>query len=208
MPTFPSFDHRQAMSRKNEFNRAYIEESVTDFDHPYRRGRASSQDDDFEGGEITGSIRDVEAEAGENDWTPRRLEQRLIEGAKVMHVTVSRVGPSGARGFWPESYPIFQDEFDRLQRVYPNETTGRAKLQATSAQIARADQALAWPKRYVANLHVLKVLNAWIASKAMRRSWAGVVKERGWSLATADRCRDRAKAEIIQGLRRDGVSFS
>ncbi|MBN9441124.1 hypothetical protein [Bosea sp. (in: a-proteobacteria)] len=210
------------MSRKNEINRLYIEESVTDAEHPFRKGRSPSRFDDDGDEEVTGTIRDVEAEVGDHEWTPKRLERRLVEAAKVIEITVRRAGPSGARGFWPESYPLFQDEYGKFQRTYPPEKATRARLQATSAQIARADEALQWPKRYVADVRVLKVLLTWLRLKAEPRkrfdeeterwvsiSWSWLcANEMRWALATADRCRDRAKAEIIQGLRRDGVTFS
>lgn len=208
------------MSRKNEINRAYIEESVTDFSHPFRKGRASSQfeDDEPEEAEVA-TIRDVEAETPPHLWTKKRLERRLVEAVKVVQITVGRVGPAKARTFWPESFKLFQDAAGEVQRTYPPEQTKKPRLQATSAQIARSDEALAWPKRYVEDLFILRHLIAWLQLKAeprmrfddeverwVRVTWAwSCVNERGWALSTADRNRTHAITLIIQGLQREGV---
>ena len=194
------------MSRKGQINRSYIEDSVTDAEHPYRKGFGSLRDDDDnEGHGYRPTINHPTQQLKHYEWSRDRLKDRLIEGGRVMEMSVGRVGPGGARGFWPESYDLFQNEFDEVVRGYHSETPGRSRRMATSDQIKRADIALSWPKKYVSNLHIPKVLNAWITSKAKRIKWKKVVEARGWSLATADRCRDRALAEIIQGLQRDGV---
>ncbi|MCZ8100608.1 MAG: hypothetical protein O9972_22195 [Burkholderiales bacterium] len=151
------------------------------------------------------SINDVEANTPDDEWTPRRLERRMIEAIKVVEATTRRTGPAGARGYWPETYDLFQDEVGQVQQGTYLLGGNRIRFQATQAQMRRSDEALQWPKRHVQDLRVLKVFNAWLASKAYRLKWARVVKAHGWSLATADRCRDRAKAEIIQGLIAEGV---
>ncbi len=191
------------MVTKSQRNRTEIDGSLTEDDPEYRKGRFSSQNDEDE---IRRYGRDPEADIPATVWSPRKVENRMRAAAQMIQATVSRVGPGRVRGFWPEYFVAFSDEVGQVDNETHLIEKQTIKTRFSSYEIELGDEALEWPKRYVTDQRILLVFNAWVASQGYRvPRWRKWVKRWGWSLATADRCRDRAKREIVEGLIKDGV---
>lgn len=113
-------------------------------------------------------------------WTPESVGTRMIEAASVFSRTPMRIGPSGASGFWPETYLIAQELVDEATQArvmayvkfdgnwyrYIDDMTKRRISENVQAkwnrpappereQYSRAEEALRWPALYLADRPLL-----------------------------------------------------
>lgn len=130
-------------------------------------------------------------------WTPKLVETRLLEAFKFAEKTAGRIGPkqygsaSPAPLWEPGDHPLPKGEF---------------VLMLSPAEVSRLEAALGWMAHYLRDEPgATNVAEAFVRGKLARLPWKKVVKRAGWSLATADRKRERAFSIIAQGLNRDRV---
>lgn len=130
-------------------------------------------------------------------WTPAHVATRMIEAMDIATKTAGRIGPSTSSGFWPSVFYDFADYVGREDGgSYLKDRRAAIERQAdrefSSLQIARADEALNWASRYLADAPVLAdALQLWALCKARRRSADKMLRRRA---IAADKLRQaRAK---------------
>ena len=88
-------------------------------------------------------------------WTPAHVEVRLVEAFRIVTKTAGRVGPKGAQGFWPELYREFADYVAYDHKTYLKDRRAEIEREAgrlfSSAELSRADEAINWASRYLAD---------------------------------------------------------
>jgi hypothetical protein len=146
-------------------------------------------------------------------WTVDLVEQRLSQAARGIERYVSRPGPSGKTGFWPQVVQNMQEtlsgmslsEVERFQREQNQQSSHRHVLSA-EREIRDMEEAIYWPARYLAAREKeLKAMKIWLYCKARNQPWERCYAELGCSRRTAFRRRDRALQLILEGLIADEV---
>lgn len=143
------------------------------------------------------------------EWTPLLVKERLRTAAETMERMERRAGPKAYGASWVD-YLLFKnmDAFDRNARHQGlvEGTRGpdrRSRSGASSADIRRAEQALEWPMRYLADREdERRVLSTWLWCEATDRPWSHFCKEFG-GRGSASRKRDRGFSIIAAGLKAD-----
>ena len=152
-------------------------------------------------------------------WTPEAVEAEMIEAARWLWITAGRAGPQGfvcsrfhdAPLSLAEHIEMFGDVPERADLDDErDEERDRERLHYRMLPARRIDQledALGWPARYVAPRRpdAARAVQCWIAARAVRTSFARLLRERGIPRQTAYRYRDRALREISVGLTLDRV---
>lgn len=143
--------------------------------------------------------------ADEDVWTRELVMDRLEEAIKLVHRTAGRVGPRGYGSSMPAYiyseldlwYQQTQTDEERAQGDFER---NRVRRPATTEQIRQAEEALEWPRRFVAHEQTRKALLLWMMSKALRVPFKQVLKTHGIAHRTGIARRDRAVAVIVYGL--------
>jgi hypothetical protein len=150
-------------------------------------------------------------------WTVGLVRGRLSEAAEIIEKTTRRDGPAARTGFWP----AIQREFGDLahgggeaRETYAYERN-KVRFVASSLELSRAEEAIAWPGRYLAapeHAEPRQWLQLWMFCEATGVEWkAGVEIMLGRagaddSLRTINRRRVTAFEIIMWGLIRDGIA--
>lgn len=83
-------------------------------------------------------------------WTPDLVGKRLVEALKTLRRIPARIGPKGYGSTMPE---IIRDWADKLAQLEnPDNSmlhTTRARSTPTADEVARMDEALSWPLRFL-----------------------------------------------------------
>jgi hypothetical protein len=150
-------------------------------------------------------------------WSPRAVEDRLIEALALIQRHGGRVGPRGYTPQWmhevcSEALEIGEQaamlqagELGDYQEALAKERN-RYMLGASQHDMTLAQEASLWPMRYLADYGgPLRALQVFIRCRALRKRFGTECKRRGWARATAYRQRDRALSLIAMGLTRDRV---
>lgn len=137
-------------------------------------------------------------------WTPECVGLRMAEAASVFSRTPMRIGPSGASGFWPETYLIARDLIDEQtqERVlmyarfdgdwskFIDDATKRRLSENVQRewerpsppqreQYSRAEEALRWPALYLADRPLLAdALTLWALCIGTGASLRATLRER------------------------------
>lgn len=162
---------------------------------------------------LIATVSAYEAQFGaDQDWSRDAVEERLEDAIKLAHRTAGRVGPRGYGSAMPaylysELDLWYQQTQEAEERSKGDRQRNRIVRSATTHEIAQMEQALEWPKRYVANEVVRKALHLWMLSKAVRVPFKRVLKGRGIAHRTGIDRKDRAIALIVYGLVADKVLF-
>lgn len=143
-------------------------------------------------------------------WTRDIVEARLKSAIKLMQRTTGRVGPKGYGSAMPaylysEIDLWYQQTQEEEERRKGDHERNRVHLAATTRDIAMMEEALDWPRRYVANEVVRASLHLWLLSCAVRVPFKRVLKGKGIAQRTGIHRRDRAIALVVYGLVLDKV---
>jgi hypothetical protein len=142
-------------------------------------------------------------------WTVDMVRDELVDAVRLCSRIGGRTGPSQKGSGWPETLKEWSDLLAQVETNEVGKDQGRRPLSATRAQISRMERAIRWQSTYLAgDQHegLRRVLAVWLRCKARRgATFRDAIKRRGWSPATAYRCRDRALLVIALGLMVDGV---
>lgn len=139
-------------------------------------------------------------------WTPKLVETRLIEAARLCMMTGGPVLPKGFKNSMPAYSYDWADLLNQVQTEEIGKGRNYVRLGATSKQVSRMEEAILWPWTYLEKFEgPRRVLKVFLACKAHRRKFGAACKSKGWSRTTAYRARDRALAIIAIGLNRDRV---
>lgn len=160
---------------------------------------------------LLSGVESAESEAG---WTVEDVRERLLEAARGCERLAGRVGPARLKGFWPD-IDSFRDmtQADRRERelavIAGTRPPERSARPLDPRSVARIEEALEWPGRYLAaEAQALnrKALQIWL--------WCDVRNQKfGWACGAVLRCgrasgyrrRDAALRVILEGVIRDGV---
>lgn len=139
-------------------------------------------------------------------WSVHLVKARLREAAKGAERIVGRVGPSGAKGYWPS--PLI--EWGDLVAIAGARATGAALLVggASEVEVSRIEQALGWPARYLGddrNEKPRMALKVWLWCEAKNKSFGEQCAELGCGRSAAYERRDKAFEAILAGVVADGV---
>lgn len=165
--------------------------------------------------ELVATVEMIEANsAWRPDWAPswsREIVFDRIEAAiKLVQRATGRVGPKGYGSAMPAYlysqldlwYQQTQTDEEREKGDFAR---NRVVRPATTHEIALAEEALEWPKRYVGDENARAALHLWMLSCAVRVPFKKVLHRRGIAQRTGIHRRDRAIALIVYGLVIDGV---
>lgn len=140
-------------------------------------------------------------------WTPDLVRERLVKAAILCQRAAGRVGPKEFGTAWPE---IAVEWADMLAQVETDELLkgrNQIRMPASARDVTLMEDALGWPGRYLDGQDGAKrCLKLFLFSKATRRKFTAVCRNRGIPVSTAKRGRAKAFSLIAQGLDRDGVA--
>lgn len=141
-------------------------------------------------------------EIPENEWTPQRVGEELVQALRWCAKSGGRVGPAGFGSGMPA---IIMDDFDRLAEQWPLIRDLEAepfRRQLSPAEVSRMERVLLWQLEYLGGRAKHQAaLNIWLLTKIKRGlSYGDAIKAAGLSRATAYRQRDRALSIIAQAL--------
>jgi hypothetical protein len=142
-------------------------------------------------------------------WTVDHVRLRLREAARGCERLVGRVGPSGAKGFWPQTMLEFSDLVEMAGSGTLKEFQDQRNAGAGGARdISDLEEAIQWPIRYLAapaHDAARAALHCWLECEARNWTFGEHYARLGCSRRTAYNRRDVAFAAILEGVVRDGV---
>ena len=113
-------------------------------------------------------------------WDAGHVAFRLVRAYEVLHAMPAHIGPQRIGSAWPAILREFSDyaeESVRLSRA--RELTAEARMRWPADEIAKADEALGWPLRYLSDQpRRADALTLWALAKARRRSLRRMLRER------------------------------
>lgn len=150
-------------------------------------------------------------------WTVGLVRGRLSEAAEIIEKTTRRDGPAARAGFWPAIHREFAElvQGGAEAREDHARQRNRVRFVASSLELSRAEEAIAWPGRYLAapeHAEARQWLQLWMFCEATGVEWkAGVeimLSRAGAddSLRTINRRRVAAFEIVMWGLIRDGIA--
>lgn len=148
---------------------------------------------------------------GDRDlWTPKLVQEALIDAFRLLRRTAGRVGPGGLKAMWPE----YAEAGD-----YPPEITKTSPYH-TRMTVTRMEMVLLGWKDEKARVHpawlagpLLAVpeyrdkLVGWIKSELRGETDTTLCERESWSLATFKRHRERASGMIAVRLNKAGLDI-
>lgn len=167
-----------------------------------------AEDDGVTGEDILSGAREVKVHVPER-WTPEYAGFRMVEAFKhLRRAFVGRIGPKGAQGYWPE---ILHDAEDLRghaadYRKQVEAQLARDRSQPSATDLARMDEALAWPMRFLASDPILAdAVTVWAFTAAWEIDQGQFLKAR--KARALEIAADLARAENaeIERKRREAV---
>jgi hypothetical protein len=144
------------------------------------------------------------------EWTPETVKRRLVQAAELIESVERRVGPSRQLTHWI-NWQLFRgiSDFDRNawaegEREGTREPD-RFRRGASTAEIERAEAALEWPRRYLADEGERRVLAFWIHCDLSGAPFGRLAHKVAGSKGTAYRRLENALRRIVIGLNTDTV---
>lgn len=117
-------------------------------------------------------------------WDAGHVAFRLISAFEVLRSMPGRVGPASCGNAWPVMLQEFEDLVDAQARAEARQDFVRNRIRYSSDQIDRADEALAWTLRYLADMpkHA-DAIQLWAYGKAAGRSISRMLRARAKAAA-------------------------
>lgn len=162
---------------------------------------------------IDNSALDIPAYAlGDQElWTHKEVKAALVQAYDVYRDTIGRVGPRGAKAFWPDYAKDWGDLIEQAETG--DKEAPRHRRRRSSIDIERADMALlGWTDskgirhapwlngELMAYERARKCLVAWVMCKHHGVTEKALCERTGWALATFKRHKDFAAGKIAHGL--------
>lgn len=157
------------------------------------------------------AVRDMET--GEV-WSAALVKGRLREAAQV-----SETWPEDRPRFRSGVWPVFEPEYGEFARAVEAAKRGelqrdqarqnRARVAPSRRMIARAEEALEWPWRYLSapeHVEERSLLKLWMFAEAKGYFWEEALAYAARPKRTANRRRADAFELICAGLLRDGIA--
>lgn len=142
-------------------------------------------------------------------WTQGTVSGRLAAAMKVIQRTVTAPRPAG---YGSPALAVERDAWDRWFAGFSADLAAdraarnRVRFSASAAEVTAAEEALAWPWRYLAGrVDLLVALNLWLRAHAGRATFASLVRLADRDYETERWRRRRAVILIADGLNADGV---
>jgi hypothetical protein len=153
-------------------------------------------------------------------WSVGMVRGRLSEAAVVIERSTRKDAPSRKLGFWP----AVEREFHEVWNVLVESAQAREDHQAernrvryipSALEIARAEEAIGWPGRYLAapaHDEERRWLQLWMWSEATGAGWEDLAEKAAraaggdMSVRTVNRRRKSAFEVIMWGLVRDEIA--
>jgi hypothetical protein len=150
-------------------------------------------------------------------WSRELVKERLKEAARGIERYVTKAAPSRKSGFWPDPFLYAGASMADRNTIYEGERDGtrgpsRSALNyggLSAGEIARAEQAILWPSRYLSDPeheHPRMALRCWAWCEAYRVNFQDQCAELGCSRMTAYRRLNAAFDVILAGVKMDGIS--
>lgn len=144
-----------------------------------------------------------------DDWTPEWVDVRLTEAfATLMRVPAGKIGPATIKTVMPVF--AYSQEDRQAQAENPDFERDRRRAMsrhglASPGEIARMEDALGWPMRFLKNESPLARAVCWSSfRKAVKREDGKLHLRLGVSRRTFFRYRLNGLQAICDGLKRDG----
>src|SRR5262245_43381701 len=110
-------------------------------------------------------------------WDSGWVSVRMVDAYRVLRSLPGRVGPECSSGQWPDILAEWGDLIEaEAWRNRQRENSPRQVERWTSDEIARADEALAWPLAYLFDRPMMAdAISVWAFARASRRSLRGIL---------------------------------
>lgn len=156
-------------------------------------------------------IEGVRVIAREQRWTSALVRARLDEAMKTLRRMGGAVGPKAFGNGMPEPVrgPLtLKDLIEQMHDPSLHRVDGnKIRLSAISAEVSRAEEAIAWAWDYLPDDGPRRVLQAWLRSRAEARvKFSRLCKDKGWPRSTANFALARAFRIISAALNDTGVA--
>jgi hypothetical protein len=104
-------------------------------------------------------------------WNAGHVAYRMIAAYRVLYGSSERIGPRAYGAPWPAVLREFSDYVDEAARLRLAKEETRSRRRWPADEIAKADEALAWPMQYLGDSpRRADALALWASSKARGRS--------------------------------------
>lgn len=100
-------------------------------------------------------------------WTHEIVGRRLVDALRTLRRLPARTGPAGYGSTMPEILRDWADKLAQLENPDNSRIGVRVTRSVTSAELARMEEALSWPLRYLADDPLAgRLVWAWAAQRA------------------------------------------
>ena len=150
--------------------------------------------------------------AREQDWTPALVRARLDEAMKTLRRMGGAIGPKAFGNGLPDPVrgPLtLKDLIEQMHDPSLHRLDGnKIRLSAISAEVSRAEEAIAWAWDHLPDDGPRRVLQAWMRSRATPHvKFSRLCKDKGWPRSTANLALARAFRIIAAALNAKGVGL-
>ncbi len=157
-------------------------------------------------------IEGVRVIAREQRWTPALVRERLDEAMKTLRRMGGAGGPKAFGNGMPEPVrgPLtLKDLIEQMHDPSLHRLDGnRIRLSAISAEVSRAEEAIAWAWDHLPDDGPRRVLQAWMRSRASPHvKFSRLCKDKGWPRSTANLALARAFRIIAAALNAKGIEM-
>lgn len=147
------------------------------------------------------------------DWNAGHVAYRMINAFQVLRSLPGRVGPQMYGSSWPVMLQEFEDLVDEQAMANARLEFMKSRPRWSADEIERADEALAWPVRYLADYPMrADALGVWAMGKAAGLSVSRLLRGRAQRAAqAAQRAQDKEnarRAELRRSLASDTVAWA
>jgi len=156
-------------------------------------------------------IEGVRVIAREQAWTPALVRARLDEAMKTLRRMGGAIGPKAFGNGLPDPVrgPLtLKDLIEQMHDPSLHRLDGnKIRLSAISAEVSRAEEAIAWAWDHLPDDGPRRVLQAWMRSRAEPHvKFSRLCKDKGWPRSTANFALTRAFRIIATALNAKGVA--
>ena len=148
----------------------------------------------------------------EQQWTPALVRARLDEAMKTLRRMGGAIGPKAFGNGLPDPVrgPLtLKDLIEQMHDPSLYRLDGnKIRLSAISAEVSRAEEAIAWAWDHLPDDGPRRVLQAWMRSRATPHvKFSRLCKDKGWPRSTANLALARAFRIIAVALNAKGVGL-
>jgi hypothetical protein len=121
----------------------------------------------------------------------------MVAAYRVLHASPDRVGPRPCGAPWPAVLREFSDLVDEATRLRLAKEETRSRPRWSADEIDRADEALAWPLRFLADSpRRADAITVWASARARGRSLSRVLQRRAAHARSLARPHKRRPHEV------------